>query len=208
MKKYGKWIALFVTGCLLFCVGIFLMSCGNKNSEPDPQSSPAESIFYAYDGNHSAMGNDGVYDEYKSYNVSEEQEALWFKEIIEKKRNEMFYSEDGVDAKLAVCRMLRSLRQGKMYSSVFEYEYGELIRITMEYLSNSKIETLEDASKMTVYSEAYETLKYLSDTFDCTDYAFGLRYHLQKLQDESEDPDIRASAERLFNQTYDIGSEN
>ena len=38
-------------------------------------------LFCAYDGNHSAMANDGVYDEYKSFSISKETEKKWLLDI-------------------------------------------------------------------------------------------------------------------------------
>lgn len=41
----------------------------------------AQKLFYSYDGNHGAMANDGVYDEYKSFDIPKSMEQEWLSEI-------------------------------------------------------------------------------------------------------------------------------
>ena len=43
----------------------------------------AKDIFISYNGSHFQMKRDGVYDEYKNYNICHEQEIRWIKEHID-----------------------------------------------------------------------------------------------------------------------------
>lgn len=205
MKKLALPIILFIIACLLICLLWFLLRDKNAVQNPDASVSPAESMFYVYDGNHSAMAKDGVYDEYKSYNVSKEQEAIWFKEILEGKRNEVIGSDkNGDDIKIAYCNLLATLRQGKKYISYYKYEYEQIVKIAVEYLSHANMQALTDSSKLYVYSAVWETLDYIDDVINCEDYAFGLRCHILELQQNTKDESVKASAEKLSNKTYSV----
>lgn len=53
----------------------------------------ARKLYFDYCGNSFFMHREGVYDEYKAYNISKEQELLWKEELVETLYNQL--SVDG-----------------------------------------------------------------------------------------------------------------
>ncbi|MGB9979961.1 hypothetical protein [Methanobacterium sp.] len=49
----------------------------------------AKELFFSYYGNEFFMWKDGDLDEYKSYNISKDQESVWKEELIEKLYSEL-----------------------------------------------------------------------------------------------------------------------
>jgi hypothetical protein len=54
----------------------------------------AKEIFFSYNGQHYFMDHDGVYDEYKKYNISEIVEKEWIEELVKLRLNEYKESSD------------------------------------------------------------------------------------------------------------------
>lgn len=81
----------------------------------------AKEIFLTYHGNHSAMANDGVYEEYKSYAVSRTQENEWMllfsDDVVEKLAVSQNFRVDFVKA----CNFVRKTKNPEKLSQLFSF---------------------------------------------------------------------------------------
>ncbi len=84
----------------------------------------AKELFFVYSGNHSAMANDGVYEEYKSYGVSKEQEEIWKKgfnaDVVEKLAVSENFRIDFVKA----CNFVRKSKDSDKLDCLFDYLFS------------------------------------------------------------------------------------
>ena len=62
----------------------------------------AKEIYFGYCGNSFFMRREGFYDEYKSYNISKEQELVWKEEIVENLYNQLSFEDSYAFHKLAM----------------------------------------------------------------------------------------------------------
>lgn len=84
----------------------------------------AKEIFLIYNGNHSAMANDGIYEEYKSYGVSEEQEDIWrisFSDEVKK----LAYSDNFRVDFVKACSYVRKSKKSDKLDELFYYLFSE-----------------------------------------------------------------------------------
>lgn len=62
--------------------------------------SKAQNIFFDYSGSFFLMSREGIYEEYKSYNISKDQELVWKDELVEK-----WYKQLSVEDTLALSKL-------------------------------------------------------------------------------------------------------
>ena len=62
----------------------------------------AKEIYVGYNGSSFFMQRERVYDEYKSYNISKEQELAWKEELVEILYNQLSFEDSYAFHKLAM----------------------------------------------------------------------------------------------------------
>ena len=186
MRKFALPIVCFAGAAVL----LFILYVTYKNNPPSPEeitTSHAESIFYAYDGNHSAMANDGVYEEYKRYNVSKDQESYWLFDIQNQQYEALLSATEPVDMKIAYCKLLLTVRRT---------EDVEMLSKLVEFIPTSSLfNKLPDSSKIYVYEALKDAILKFDETDDVALEAIAVRAYLSVLADDTEDESIKTFAE-------------
>ncbi|MDQ8735309.1 hypothetical protein [Paenibacillus sp. LHD-38] len=71
----------------------------------DQQSTRAKQLFTDHYGNYFQMHREGNYEEYKTYEITKEQEVAWYEELIEKNAGELsFRNWDAAVQLLAIAK--------------------------------------------------------------------------------------------------------
>lgn len=106
----------------------------------------AKDLFYTYEGNHSAMANDGVYDEYKAYDVSAETESVWLSDIQKSEIEKISYSPNFklsfVKACSFACRTQNAECVELLSEALRENWYVELDSSSKVYVCESFVDLL------------------------------------------------------------------
>lgn len=97
----------------------------------------AKEIYVGYNGSSFFMQREGVYDEYKSYNISKEQEIAWKEELIEILYNQLSFEDGYAFYKLAVIAE--------------NYHDQSIVEKLITYISNNK--TKGDSLIKLIYAE-------------------------------------------------------
>lgn len=145
----------------------------------------AKTIFFTYHGNHSAMANDGVYDEYKSYGISKEQETIWLNSLSDKVSKLSNSQNFRVDFVLA-CSYVRKLKQRDRLDELFAY------------LLSEKTDICEDSGKLQMADAFVDAVTNIDINMLNNKYASRLNIFLLAIKKNSIIPEISIRVDKLI----------
>lgn len=79
----------------------------------------AKKMFFEYCGNHCQMANDGCYEQYKSFHVSRETEAVWLQELISMQERDLNNSNNFKLDFVKMCLLVRKTKDLKKLQQLF-----------------------------------------------------------------------------------------
>lgn len=150
----------------------------------------AEYLFFTYNGNHYYMANDGVYEEYKSYNIPKEQESIWLTEINSSAIRNL---SDSSDIKIDFTKACSSVRKTKNVSD---------IDCLFDFLFSEQVSNQPENVRRYVYETFLEMLIYLDDTVSAEKYKNTLNSLFNELKNSSADAENIRRIEYILNNSF------
>jgi len=147
----------------------------------------AKELFFEYSGKHCQMANDGVYDEYKSYNISKAQEDQWLEEI--RREQVLNNASDSAATRILFakrCSIAKRLKDSDMLSELLNMLFSE------EVLADDPL------SKLYMYETLGDTLRYFKRYCSVSDYLMILKDLVQQISDTANNFDIKKRAEGII----------
>ncbi len=151
----------------------------------------AKEIFLTYNGNHSAMANDGVYEEYKSFGISKEQETVWLNSLPDKVAKLNSSQNFRVDFVLA-CSYVRKNKQKEKLDELFSF------------LMSEKTERCEASGKLQMADAFVDAVVNIDKSLLKSKYFSRLSVFLNALRNNSAIPEICSRADKLIQRMNNV----
>lgn len=92
------------------------------------ENNTAKKIFFRYNGSHSLMKNDGIYEKYKTFAVPREKETEWLREI-ENHQTEALKCSDNVKFEFVkLCQTVRKTKNTEQINGLYSFLIAESVK--------------------------------------------------------------------------------
>lgn len=153
----------------------------------------AKKIFFDSFGSHCQMDREGVYEKYKQYGISKEQEKLWLSELEEQ---EIFALNHSSNIKMDYCLLCVTTRKSKNVN---------LFSFLFDYLMSGNTTHIPPISQLYMINAFVDVMRRMRDIIDMVAYKPDIQNEIFKIQSQfNNDVEVQRQALLLLNLLSEI----